>query len=450
MRPWILVLLLAALVLTGTAWLRGAEYDEQYTLFLTAGTPRPAWPDGVLRAGDIVAMQAARFDPVAIARDLRATDVHPPLYFWLAAAWRTLLGDGLFTARLLSVVLSLGGLAAVAAIARAAAVPVVPAMLLTLGCYGFAYTGAIARGFALAQCLLLVGVAAGLHRRGGLLSGLLLGAATASNYLAVFPALVFALRRRWAVLGFLLVLPLDAWFFLAQRSSRDGQFPPFEWTDALLRLARSSGAAVFGGLPVYVSSGLRLPVTVALGVLGGLAAVAVARRWQRVGPVRWWLLAGVMATPLGLLALGLAFHTTPIELRYLAFVAPFVGLLLAGALPGWSIATLLAVQAVSLAGLMLAPQTMQPARATARAIAALHDGGTLALLPFGNDGVGIPGAFALEAAPDLPILLVRPTDTAATLGPRLGGYRRIVLVPMEQDAASRATISRLRETLDQP
>jgi hypothetical protein len=57
------VLLLAALVLTTAAWLRSAEYDEQYTLFLTAGTARPNWPAAVFPAGDVAleAMgQAAR------------------------------------------------------------------------------------------------------------------------------------------------------------------------------------------------------------------------------------------------------------------------------------------------------------------------------------------------------------------------------------------------------
>ena len=43
------VILLAALVLTAAAWMRGAEYDEQYTLFLTAGVARPDWPATVFR-----------------------------------------------------------------------------------------------------------------------------------------------------------------------------------------------------------------------------------------------------------------------------------------------------------------------------------------------------------------------------------------------------------------
>ncbi len=75
------VLLLSAGVLVTAAWLRGPEYDEQYTLFLTAGTPRPVWPLAVFPAGLVRAVQSGHTDIGTIAQDLRTTDVHPPLYF---------------------------------------------------------------------------------------------------------------------------------------------------------------------------------------------------------------------------------------------------------------------------------------------------------------------------------------------------------------------------------
>ena len=46
-------LLAAGLLLTAVAWLRGAEYDEQYTLFLTGRVARPIWPAGAITAGEI-------------------------------------------------------------------------------------------------------------------------------------------------------------------------------------------------------------------------------------------------------------------------------------------------------------------------------------------------------------------------------------------------------------
>ena len=154
------------------------------------------------------ALQAGHASLIAIARDLRTTDVHPPLYFWAVALWRRLVGSGLvgsglfgsglfgsglLAARLLSVVCGVAALAAVGVVARRTGVPAVPAMLLTLGCYGFAYTGAVARGFALAQAMTLCGVAtllSGGGRRRSMVGGMLLGAATFANYLAVFVAAV--------------------------------------------------------------------------------------------------------------------------------------------------------------------------------------------------------------------------------------------------------------------
>ena len=183
------VLLLAAAVLTLTAWLRGAEYDEQYSLFLTAGVPRPAWPETVFPAGLARDIQAGTSGFLAIGQDLRVTDVHPPLYFWLLALWRAAFGPDLFVARLLSVVLGVAALGLTGAIAQRARIPPAQAMLLTLGCYAFAYTSGIARGFALAQLLLLGGALCLVSPSRAwrfALGGALLGGASFANYLAIF------------------------------------------------------------------------------------------------------------------------------------------------------------------------------------------------------------------------------------------------------------------------
>jgi hypothetical protein len=182
------VLLLAAFVLTCAAATRSFEYDEAYSVFVTSPTPRPAWPATVFRAGAARAAFTTHAGAAAIARALRETDVHPPLYFWALASWRRVVGDGLLAMRLLSMLCALAALVAVGAIAREAAIPPATAMLFTAGCYGFAYTAVVARGFALAQTLILCGVllVLGAARRerwwqavGG---GLLLGTATLTNY----------------------------------------------------------------------------------------------------------------------------------------------------------------------------------------------------------------------------------------------------------------------------
>ncbi len=525
------MLLLAALVLTGAAWLRSAEYDEQYTLFLTAGVARPVWPDTPFTAGAVQLLQAGHASLAGLARDLRRTDVHPPLYFWAAALWRRAVGPSLFATRLLSVVFGLVGLAAVGGIAARTGIPPVPAMVLTLGCYGFAYTAAIARGYALAQALTLCGVLVLLGRRSGrssFVAGLLLGAAAATDYLAVFVGAAVLAERGWRTLscgmpracriprgrpvstpfpplagrrrgegscvhaavprwsarplppppsrdgrrrcpagplsllpalsGFAPWLVLDLWFFLAQRGSRVGQFPPFHLPDALRRLATYAAANLFGGLPLYAHGTARAVTGAALaGLLLALAAL-VARRWRHLGHsgTRPVLLAGAAAPPLGLLLLGAGFDTTPIELRYLAFATPFAALLLAGALAGLPhrtrvplTAIVLSIQAVALAGLLTRPETMQPARATAQAAARLAGDG-LVLVPRGNDGVGIVGAFGIEAPSGLRLRVVAAAESPAGVRRSLAGSHRVVVASLAQDAASRAALPHMLAALTGP
>jgi hypothetical protein len=201
------------------------------------------------------------------------------------------------------------------------------------------------------------------------------------------------------------------------------------------------------------------------------------------------ILAAALAPPAGLLLLGVVFDNTPIELRYLSFGLPFVAILAASArrsqgrvrttaadAPGaaqafhlfqgrvwpghpglamrlattsWLAGTavllplLLALQTAGIAGLLLSPRTMQPARAAA-AEAAQFAGDGLVLLPRGNDGVGIVGAFGIEAPPALPLLLVRPGDPIAG---RVSSWHRIVLAALGQDRDSRATLPVVRSAL---
>ncbi len=398
-------------MLRAAARARGPEYDEAYSVFLTAGDARPAWPGGIFQAGQVRALYVAHAGFGQIAHDLRAGDVHPPLYFWMLEIWRRVFGPSWFSARLLSVGFSLLALAAIGWLAALAKIPVAAAMIVTLLMYGFAYTGTVARGFALAQLLNVAGTACAFaavrDRRQSLAlgGGFAFGAASFANYLAIFTGFAALLwlvlaapRRRFlplALLGLVLFLPLDGWFFLAQRGSRVGQFSAFSWRHALPLLAKDSGAALFGGLPLYADA-LAVPVALGLAVLACVCAGFIAHAWR---PAFLLFALAAAATPAGLLALGLVFHNTPIEIRYLAFSTPFVALLCAGALPRPWLGVLLAVQACAIVGLAVAPATMQPQGAAARAAGVLAKPETLVLLPFGNDGVGVPGPF-IAAAPD--------------------------------------------------
>jgi hypothetical protein len=150
------------------------------------------------------------------------------------------------------------------------------------------------------------------------------------------------------------------------------------------------------------------------------------------------------------------FDSTPIELRYLSFGLPFIALMIAWACASSPARTrnrfvallplVVVIQLAGITGLLFSPRTMQPARATAVEAARLaHD--EVVLLPRGNDGVGIVGAFGIEAPPALPLLLVSPGDPIAA---RIAPYRRVALAMLAQDRDSIASIAALHAVLAPP
>jgi hypothetical protein len=100
----------------------------------------------------------------------------------------------------------------------------------------------------------------------------------------------------------------------------------------------------------------------------------------------------------------------------------------------------LAVQAAAIAGLLTRPETMQPMRAAARAAARLPDARTVLLLPRGNDGVGLVGAFLTESPDALRVTLV---DPATRVGALHALAPSVALVLLDRDAASHATLAAL-------
>ncbi len=457
------ILLLALAILTVAAAVRGTEYDEGYTLLLTAGHPRPAWPSEPATAAGLRQSVAGTAGLGAIARDLRADDVHPPLYFWLLSLWQGVVDRSTFAARGPSILLGVAALALVGGVSRLAFIPPAAAMLFTLGCYGFAYVSHIARGFALAQLLTLCGVAMMVvatrrnRRLDALVGGVLCGCAVLTNYLAAFVAcsalawLLWCSPRLFAagIVGFAALLPASLMFFMAQHGGRPDQFLPFDPIAAGARLALYTAGSVFGALPLYVDGVLRVLVAAVLaGILTGLVAL-VASRWHRFGTPATNALLGLAAVspPLGLLALGLVFNSTPIELRYLAFATPFFGLLLAGAvgsLRRWGsviAAGVLAIQTVSIGGLLTRPESAQPQRAAATAAAALAGPAGLVLIPFGHDGVGVTYPFVAEFPGDTRLLVVPRGANADWAVDRAASYPRAAVARLGLDADSRAEIA---------
>jgi hypothetical protein len=283
-------------------------------------------------------------------------------------------------------------------------------------------------------------------------AGPVFGVACACNYLAVIPAVAACgVTRPWRALpGAVPFLALDAWCFAAQHGSRAGQFPPFALIPSLIRLAAYQVAAIFGGLPLYWDGSQRVVVAaiVALTTLALLAQAVMGLHSTALRPVRGCsvqlLLLSVAAAPaIGLLLLGFVFDNAPIEFRYLCFGLPFLALLASG--PGFGRSSILLVQAAGIVGLLLAPRTMQPAREAARE-AIPFSADALALLPAGNDGVGIVGAFGIEAPPGLMLSLIRPGQ--AIVIPL--ALHRVIVMLLGQDQDSRSVLPTMSAALTSP
>ena len=477
-----LVLVLCACVLCGAAIFRSVEYDENYSVFVTSGIARPAWPEAAFTREAVPAPFSARTGPTRTMQILRDTDVHPPLYFMSLRLWRDLAGDSLLALRGLSVVFALAAVLAWMVTAwRAGIPPLAVGLTLTLA-YGFGYTGHIARGFALAHLLVAIAALAGheawLATRAkrpawaawAAAAGLAAGLATLTNYLAVFPAaaamgwLVLAApgnRRRVLMavavgLPFACMLAGDLYFFLAQKDARVEQFEPFRLIAVASRLAQFNAASLFGGLPLYVTGAARSMLSGGMAMLLLAVAVAVAWVWRRLPPTRWLWLLGALAPSLGLVVLGLVFGNSPIELRYVAFAMPFVAVLIAAAAAAWfqaaprataaAFAVLLAVEAAGTLGMQLHPATQQPFRQAVAAAKPYLGEGDVLLVPFGNDGVGITGSVLREVPADQPMIVLRSRTVASAPG-RAAGFRRAVLLGVgDRDGTeqARAAVSAFR------
>jgi hypothetical protein len=72
------------------------------------------------------------------------------------------------------------------------------------------------------------------------------------------------------------------------------------------------------------------------------------------------------------------------------------------------------------------------------------------LLPRGNDGVGIVGAFSIEAPAAMRLMIVDRDDSAAELRVRASQYPRVVLALLGQDSDSRAALPVMRQAFDDP
>ncbi len=150
---WIVVLTIVASAVVAWLHIRSGSiwYDEALTLLMTSG--RATLGDWSLGMG--------QFKPTAnllkILSQLYTYDVHPPLYFWLLAIWRVLLGSSLEVARMFSAFFTLATLALVYryAVGLGLRWPCVPVVVYAASAAGLRYAYN-ARPYAMATFLIIL------------------------------------------------------------------------------------------------------------------------------------------------------------------------------------------------------------------------------------------------------------------------------------------------------
>ena len=150
---WIVVLTIVASAVVAWLHIRSGSiwYDEALTLLMTSG--RATLEDWSLGMG--------QFKPTAnlfkILSQLYTYDVHPPLYFWLLAVWRVLLGSSLEVARMFSAFFTLAVLALLYryAVGLGLRWPCVPVVVYAASAAGLRYAYN-ARPYAMATFLIIL------------------------------------------------------------------------------------------------------------------------------------------------------------------------------------------------------------------------------------------------------------------------------------------------------
>ena len=168
------------------------------------------------------------------------------------------------------------------------------------------------------------------------------------------------------------------------------------------------------------------------------------------------MLAGTLAMPVALFAVGAAVGKETVELRYLIYGLPFLAMFLAR---GWreqrvaprAAGALLAVAflAAQLAGAVAMPfahMTQQAARPAIAQIARLWQPGSMLLLPQAADTSGMTLDYAYEAPPDWPMLLVTADQDPAALLRAVAGRPRVFVILLA-DAAGTAALDRAHAIL---
>lgn len=456
------VFTLAAFWMLYNAGTLSIRYDEAITLLELAGNAAPGWPEGIVPAeSHRQAFDGSTSFP-GILQALYDTDVHPPLYFVVALGWTKLVGADLFNLRLLSVLFVLGaGLVIARCAAPQGKLTQFLAVLIFFGAPMTLWAGVNTRGYGLALLLVSAGILTCTRElskeegeEGGRdtlrlvsLTGLFGGLAFLTHYLTLLVvgplfALLALLRLRRAPLA---VFSGSALYALCAAAvspmlrkhlgARPDSFPGFESfaTELTALIVILFAAVTEPAQQLWIN----LPQFLIFLALLAAAMVFALRCAGRDKTVAIQVL-GLCGFCCGLFVL---FAVTDKSLakanglaRYSTLAVPFLALLIgrvpaelrrrSKALGGVAIAAVAAFIAITWwDGELRKAQWANGTNftAVAAALPQVENGRALMVVPRGH-GRGMPGTWAHEVPPKVPMLVIRDAVDFEALAQRLEDY----------------------------
>ena len=408
-------------------------YDEAITMLTASGHARPDFSLGM-----------EQFRPESdfrkIALDLRNQDVHPPLYFWVLALWRVVLGPSLEVARSLSTVFIVGGCVLLYGLAQGTGMkwPWIPVVIYALGCAGVLYAWN-ARPYAMASFLILLTQV--LSRRRSRWTGICAAASIATHYFAalcVAPILIMVCVEEWkrhrawvtqTALTFAAgVAPLVALLrthFAARPQQYTGLGP----------LPRELFALVKGSVADTLSNSWLPGWGFALIIVVAFVLAGIRWSWERRA---YWIPAVYLGFLSGLFLLSVATNKSiekmPVE-YYAGIAAPWLALLVGfgvNAYPRWSPVLLVVV----VTGMMTAAPLVKSTdyRLLASRIRSECSG---CVVVVGNGYAGAVPACILYESGGMKVITANPSDTPQSIADRAGEQQPVVFVKTNEPPTAR-------------
>jgi hypothetical protein len=430
LEHWFVALVIVCAAISACVHLLQASiwYDEAITLLTTSGHAKLDWSLGLWQFNPTLNLKR-------IVVDLYEQDVHPPLYFWTLAIWRTVFGSSLEVARAFSALLILASLGLLYRLARDCGMrrPWIPIAVYAASSAGMWYAYD-ARPYAMATFLILATQL--LARKSSPWAGFCGAAAFATHYFAVLcvgPVLALECYRKWngdrlwsiwTAFSFSIWCAPLLWLLRIHLVARPNQYPGFGFFPEEL-WALLKGAAQ-GILPNTWLPGWRLAL-----LLAGFLAVAGVRRSIKQYRFTLPLLYGSFL--LGFLLLAVVTNKSIAQMPagyYLGIAAPWMALLVGRGVNAFPRARSALAFAVVIGLMAQRPivRTVDYRKIVARMNAECKHCPILV----GTGYVGAVPACVLYEAQGMQVFLLKPEDSVREVAQKVGGRGTIFFIPSNE------------------